>query len=215
MNKLGYAIVVGAAALMAAPTLEAQVRQQGPVTYPQTSTRYPQTSSRSSQSIPPGQMPPAGMCRVWIDGLPPGRQPAPTDCATAQANVPPNGRVIYGSGTQGGVYGRNGGYDSRSEKKREKWERKQEKEREKAWKKAHKNQGEDEDDDDDDDHDGDGHHQRGTVWQNRSGRHEEEEDDDRRTSNRRGVTAGQRVCVDANRDGICDDVQGRLRARRP
>jgi hypothetical protein len=45
-------------------------------------------------------MPPAGLCRVWIDGVPPGRQPAPTDCATAQRNVPRNGRVIYGSRSQ-------------------------------------------------------------------------------------------------------------------
>src|SRR3954467_5229858 len=52
-----------------------------------------------NQGVPPGQMPPAGMCRVWIDGVPPGRQPRPTDCATARANVPVNGRVIYGSNT--------------------------------------------------------------------------------------------------------------------
>ena len=37
------------------------------------------------------------MCRVWIDGVPPGRQPRATDCATARANVPGNGRVIYGN----------------------------------------------------------------------------------------------------------------------
>lgn len=48
--------------------------------------------------VPPGQLPPQGMCRVWIDGVPPGRQPAPTDCATAYATRPPNARVIYGSG---------------------------------------------------------------------------------------------------------------------
>ncbi len=46
--------------------------------------------------LPPGQMPPAGLCRVWIDGVPPGRQPGATDCATAQSQVPYNGRVIYG-----------------------------------------------------------------------------------------------------------------------
>jgi len=52
----------------------------------------------NSGSIPPGQMPRAGMCRVWIDGVPPGRQPAQTDCATARAQATRNGgRVIYGS----------------------------------------------------------------------------------------------------------------------
>ena len=52
-------------------------------------------------SIPPGQMPPAGQCRVWIEGVPPGRQPAPTDCATARANAPANSRVIYGANSDG------------------------------------------------------------------------------------------------------------------
>jgi len=58
-----------------------------------------------NQGVPPGQMPPAGMCRVWIDGVPPGRQPRATDCATARARVPANGRVIYGSNTNNGRYG--------------------------------------------------------------------------------------------------------------
>jgi len=46
--------------------------------------------------IPPGQRPPAGMCRIWLDGVAPGQQPAPTDCATAVRNRPANGRVIFG-----------------------------------------------------------------------------------------------------------------------
>ena len=46
--------------------------------------------------VPPGQRPPAGMCRIWIDGVPPGQQPAPTDCATAVARRPANARIIYG-----------------------------------------------------------------------------------------------------------------------
>jgi hypothetical protein len=36
------------------------------------------------------------MCRVWVDGVPPGQQPAPTDCRTAIRNRPANGRVIFG-----------------------------------------------------------------------------------------------------------------------
>lgn len=66
---------------------------------PRTS-QIPQTSQRTSRSsrerIPPGQLPPAGMCRIWIDGVPPGQQPAPTDCQTAVANKPANARVIWG-----------------------------------------------------------------------------------------------------------------------
>lgn len=49
--------------------------------------------------VPPGHLPPAGQCRVWVDGVPPGRQAAPTDCATARAQaVRYGGRVIYGGG---------------------------------------------------------------------------------------------------------------------
>ncbi len=57
-----------------------------------------QTVVRAS-NVPPGQRPPAGMCRVWIDGVAPGRQPRATDCATARANAPANSRIIYGSDT--------------------------------------------------------------------------------------------------------------------
>ena len=49
--------------------------------------------------IPQGHLPPRGMCRVWIDGVPPGRQPAPTTCANAQRDrvqYGANARVIYG-----------------------------------------------------------------------------------------------------------------------
>lgn len=47
---------------------------------------------------PPGQMPPAGACRIWFDGLPPGHQPLPTDCETAFRDVPPDAHVIVGAG---------------------------------------------------------------------------------------------------------------------
>lgn len=54
---------------------------------------------RTKDRIPPGQLPPAGMCRIWIDGVPPGQQPAPTDCQTAVASKPANARVIWGDQT--------------------------------------------------------------------------------------------------------------------
>lgn len=45
--------------------------------------------------VPKKYLPPAGMCRVWVDNVPAARQPAPTDCATAIRNRPPNARVIF------------------------------------------------------------------------------------------------------------------------
>src|SRR4051812_3210306 len=56
-----------------------------------------QSANKKHDKIPPGQLPPAGMCRIWIDGVPPGQQPAPTDCQTAVANKPANARVIWGN----------------------------------------------------------------------------------------------------------------------
>jgi hypothetical protein len=56
-----------------------------------------QTRTRARlDSVPAAHRPPAGMCRVWVDGVPAEKQPAPTDCASAVRNRPSNGRVIYG-----------------------------------------------------------------------------------------------------------------------
>ncbi len=46
--------------------------------------------------IPPGHMPPAGLCRVWIPGRPPGHQSPPGRCEDLQYQVPPGGYLIRG-----------------------------------------------------------------------------------------------------------------------
>ncbi len=51
----------------------------------------------SPSSMPESHRPPAGMCRIWIDGVPPAHQPAPTDCATAIRKRPMNARVVFGN----------------------------------------------------------------------------------------------------------------------
>lgn len=51
---------------------------------------------RRNDDIPAASRPPAGMCRIWLDGVPAARQPAPTDCASAVRNRPAKGRVIFG-----------------------------------------------------------------------------------------------------------------------
>ena len=48
--------------------------------------------------VPKAYLPPAGMCRIWVDNVPAARQPAPTDCATAIRNRPPNARVVFPAG---------------------------------------------------------------------------------------------------------------------
>lgn len=78
---------------------------------------------RSSSGVPAGHMPSRGMCRVWIDGVAPGRQPRQTDCRTAERQRPyyeqrygRNARVIYGDrSSRNTVYDRNGRvYDDRN-----------------------------------------------------------------------------------------------------
>jgi len=65
---------------------------------PQPTRQQPTQQSQGSreQIVPPGFYPPAGMCRVWINGVPAGQQPAPTDCASAVRNRPANARVLFG-----------------------------------------------------------------------------------------------------------------------
>jgi hypothetical protein len=58
--------------------------------------RPQQQSPRRDQVVPPGFYPPAGMCRIWINGVPAAQQPAPTDCASAVRNRPTNGKVLFG-----------------------------------------------------------------------------------------------------------------------
>lgn len=61
-----------------------------------------QGRGRNVDGVPPGMRPPAGMCRVWVNGVPPGQQSGVTDCATAQAQAQgrANSRVLYGSNTR-------------------------------------------------------------------------------------------------------------------
>jgi len=55
-----------------------------------------QTQSRRDQIVPPAFFPPTGMCRIWLNDVPAGQQPAPTDCASAVRNRPANGKVLFG-----------------------------------------------------------------------------------------------------------------------
>ena len=132
----------------------------------------------SYDRVPPGQLPPAGLCRVWIDGVAPGRQPRVTDCRTAryQAARIRGSRVLYGDdyAYAGNGKGKHKGkskdrYDDRygrRDRDDDRWDRR----------------------DRDDDRDG--------RW-DRDGR-----DRDGRYGN------GSSTCVDANRDGRCDVSQG-------
>jgi hypothetical protein len=53
-------------------------------------------NAQKGEDIPKAYRPPPGMCRIWLDKVPPKQQPAPTDCPTAVRNKPANGKVIFG-----------------------------------------------------------------------------------------------------------------------
>ena len=53
-------------------------------------------AQQGEDDVPKAYRPPPGMCRIWLEKVPPKQQPAPTDCPTAVRNRPPNGRVIFG-----------------------------------------------------------------------------------------------------------------------
>jgi hypothetical protein len=79
MKRSLYALVF-AALVAGGASLEAQARPQ---------PQDPKTS------VPRTHLPPPGMCRIWLENVPPAQQPAPTDCASAARNLPRNGRLIY------------------------------------------------------------------------------------------------------------------------
>jgi hypothetical protein len=49
----------------------------------------------ASLGVPPGHLPPPGMCRVWVPGRPPGHQPRPRDCAGIDELAPAGAWVLY------------------------------------------------------------------------------------------------------------------------
>jgi len=78
-------------AALAAPCGEVSAQVQLPIR-----SLAPSTSKAPSRTqVPASHMPPSGMCRIWIENVPPAQQPAPTDCASAIKNRPSNGRVIF------------------------------------------------------------------------------------------------------------------------
>ena len=48
--------------------------------------------------VPDGQLPPVGMCRLWVVDLPPGEQAAPIDCDDVPAELPANTILVTHEG---------------------------------------------------------------------------------------------------------------------
>ena len=92
ISRLGM-VVSMTVGLAAEPAVPAFVEAQSP---PPIRSLVPiKAKAGAREEVPESHLPPAGMCRIWIDNVPPSQQPAPTDCASAIKNRPSNGRVIF------------------------------------------------------------------------------------------------------------------------
>ena len=179
MRRIFITLSLASAALVGRP-LSAQVRSQ----------------------LPSGYNPPAGLCRVWIDGVAPNRQPAPVDCATAFRTHPANSRVIVGQqGNANGTTSRderdyrlqNGGNDNKNPNYKNGHYKKGKKNghyKNGKYKNGNNQNGSYRNDDGDED---DGNYRNGTYNQNGTYRND-------------GQQNGQ-TCVDRNGDGWCDSTQ--------
>jgi hypothetical protein len=56
-----------------------------------------QPSTAATLGVPPGHLPDAGECRIWIPGTPPGQQPKPKSrpCPGISAMAPAGSWIIY------------------------------------------------------------------------------------------------------------------------
>lgn len=90
---------LAAAVGLAISASSAEAQRPVPVK-PKSQPAQQQSQQRRDQIVPPGFFPPAGMCRIWLNDVPAGQQPAPTDCASAVRNRPSNGRVLFGDEPQ-------------------------------------------------------------------------------------------------------------------
>jgi len=68
-----------------------------PAPAPQQSRASAQASTAATLGVPPGHLPRAGECRIWIPGTPPGHQPRPKSrsCAGIASVAPAGSWVIY------------------------------------------------------------------------------------------------------------------------
>ena len=57
-------------------------------------------STAASLGIPPGHLPPPGMCRVWLPGEPPGHQPKSRGCSNIERTAPAGSYIVERPGKE-------------------------------------------------------------------------------------------------------------------
>jgi hypothetical protein len=70
------------------------ISTSSPVPEPQPARRGPAASAKTL-GIPPGHLPPAGRCRVWMPGQPPGHQAPARSCSGIEHDAPRGSWILY------------------------------------------------------------------------------------------------------------------------
>jgi hypothetical protein len=97
MLVITVAILMAAILALAGCATQGTVRVEGESGSIAVDVHHGERHYRSTlPDIPPGHMPPPGMCLVWLPGVPPGQQPPPGDCRELQYQVPPGAWLIRG-----------------------------------------------------------------------------------------------------------------------
>lgn len=52
-------------------------------------------STAATLGVPPGHLPPPGLCRIWMAGRPPGHQPSPQSCDGIVTRAPAGSMILY------------------------------------------------------------------------------------------------------------------------
>jgi len=93
------ALVFGGCSCGAGVTVRSESPDSGPVggrETPADERPKPKKDTPAKFHIPPGHLPSADECRIWIPGVPPGQQSPPGDCGELASEVPPGAWLIRG-----------------------------------------------------------------------------------------------------------------------
>lgn len=91
-------IAVAAMAFLAAAACKPIPASEPSPEPPPRARRSPSTAA--TLGIPPGHLPPPGMCRVWLPGEPPGHQPKSRSCSNIERTAPAGSYIVERPGKE-------------------------------------------------------------------------------------------------------------------
>lgn len=93
------ALVFGGCSCSGGVTVHSESPESGTVGGPKSPADErpkPKKDTPAKFHIPPGHLPDADECRIWIPGVPPGQQAPAGDCSDLASEVPPGAWLIRG-----------------------------------------------------------------------------------------------------------------------